>query len=176
MHTFISLLRAVNVSGKNLLDMATLRNLLNGQQLHQVQTYIQSGNILYLSSLNPQQLNSKINSIIQANFGFDIEVFTYTLNEWQAMLNANPYNNEDTKNLYYTFLSQIPVQLNLPDPASFSLDQFSPTNSLVYLHCLGGYGKTKLTNAFFESKLKVKCTTRNHNTMLRLLEMAKNIQ
>ena len=43
----------------------------------------------------------------------------------------------------------------------------------VYLHCPNGYGNTKINNAFFEKRLKAIATTRNWNTVAKLLELAQ---
>ena len=37
---------------------------------------------------------------------------------------------------------------------------------VVYLYCPEGYGKTRLSNTFFEKRLKVRATTRNWRTTL----------
>ncbi|HSN50112.1 MAG TPA: hypothetical protein VLR52_02695, partial [Bacteroidales bacterium] len=44
-------------------------------------------------------------------------------------------------------------------------DRFVVLNREIYLFCPAGYGQTRLTNTFFESKLKVRATTRNRRTM-----------
>ena len=45
---------------------------------------------------------------------------------------------------------------------------------MIYFHCPNGYGKSKLSNNFFENKLKVSATTRNFRTTNKLLEMANS--
>ena len=50
-------------------------------------------------------------------------------------------------------------------------DEFRISGRLVYLHCPNGYGRTKLTNAFFERKLGVVATTRNLRTVTTLAAM-----
>jgi len=54
----------------------------------------------------------------------------------------------------------------------YSPDEFFIKGREVYLHCPGGYGKTKLSNSFFEKKLGVKTTTRNWNTVATLVDLA----
>jgi uncharacterized protein (DUF1697 family) len=46
----------------------------------------------------------------------------------------------------------------------------------IYLYCPGGYGKTKLSNNYFENKLKVEATTRNWKTLLKLNEIAEGMK
>jgi uncharacterized protein (DUF1697 family) len=58
---------------------------------------------------------------------------------------------------------------------NFGTDQFEISSDQIFLYCPNGYGNTKLTNTFFEKKLKVNCTTRNWNTVLKLAEMLEGI-
>ena len=48
--------------------------------------------------------------------------------------------------------------------------------SAVYLLIRGSYGESNLSNAFVERKLKVRATTRNHETTMKLLEMASALE
>jgi uncharacterized protein (DUF1697 family) len=95
----------------------------------------------------------------------------------RQILSSNPFLNEkgiDPEKLHVTFLE------NEPDPAfvrktqmiEFPIDRFRIIGKDVFLHCPGGYGNTKLSNAFFENKLKVKATTRNWRSVGKLAEMA----
>jgi uncharacterized protein (DUF1697 family) len=79
------------------------------------------------------------------------------------------------KRLYVTFLSEIPAKKNIESIKSFdfSPDQFLIIGKEVYLCVPNGYGETKLSNNFFEKKLKVNATTRNWNTVRKLLELAE---
>jgi uncharacterized protein (DUF1697 family) len=52
-------------------------------------------------------------------------------------------------------------------------DEFAVIGREIYLRCPNGYGKTKLTNAWFDSRLKTISTVRNWRTVLKLLEMTK---
>ena len=52
-------------------------------------------------------------------------------------------------------------------------EKFEITDKVIYFYCPIGYGNTKLTNTFFEKKLKVKATTRNFKTTFKLLELSE---
>jgi uncharacterized protein (DUF1697 family) len=52
-------------------------------------------------------------------------------------------------------------------------DGFSLQGREIYLHCPNGYGRTRLTNVFFERKLDMPVTTRNWNTVNALYRIAK---
>ena len=79
----------------------------------------------------------------------------------------------DDSKLHVTYLSEIPendLVKKLCD-LDFGSDELIIEDRVVYLHCPNGYGKSKLTNNFFESKLKVKATTRNWKTVNKLVEI-----
>ena len=52
------------------------------------------------------------------------------------------------------------------------VDQFALGEQEIFLYCPSGYGKTKLSNTFFEKKLGVVATTRNWKTVNALYAMA----
>jgi uncharacterized protein (DUF1697 family) len=73
-----------------------------------------------------------------------------------------------------TFLEEEPAseKVKLIKDLDFSPDKFVIIKKEVYLHCPKGYGITKISNNFFESKLKVKATTRNWKTVNKLVTLA----
>lgn len=175
MTTFISILRGINLGSRNSIKMDTLKLLLAESGLQSVQTYIQSGNCVYQSvETDSNKLNELIKNGIQTQFGFDIPVITLTLEELQEIISKNPFLDKDEKSLHVTFLSDIP-KVDLVDKLnqwSYLPDEFSIIENAVYLHCPNGYGNTKLSNKFLETKLKVTATTRNWKTTNELLSMA----
>lgn len=175
----ITLLRAVNVSGKNIVEMASLKKILHESGFTNIQTYIQSGNIIYLSNIEPQELSAKIKSIIAQYFTLDVDVFTYTLDQWQEILNDNPYVGfkASEKNLYFTLTSAPIVQsIKATDTDKFAPDEFTVGKQVIYLNCVGGYGRTQLSNSFFEKRFQIKATTRNYNTMLKISTLANSLR
>jgi uncharacterized protein (DUF1697 family) len=92
------------------------------------------------------------------------------------VLAANPFlkANTDPNKLHVTFLYNPPSKTaisSLSLPAA-SGDQFWFGEQAVYLYCPNGYGKTRLSNDFFERKLSVPATTRNWNTVNALYQLA----
>ena len=59
------------------------------------------------------------------------------------------------------------------DPNRSPPDRFTVLGREVYLHCPGGYGNSKLTNAWFDARLETVSTVRNWRTVLELLAMAR---
>lgn len=183
MQTYISILRGINVSGHKTIKMEALRKMYEGLGLKNVRTYVQSGNVIFQDENREQEdLEKQIAKKIFSEFGFDVPVMVKKSDELETVLKNNPYvqkRNEDIKLLHVTFLSREPEKGNTGkiidslEKAQFAPDEFIISGSTVYLFCPNGYGRTKLTNTFFENKLKVVATTRNWKTVNKIFQMAE---
>jgi uncharacterized protein (DUF1697 family) len=178
MQTFIAILRGINVSGQKKILMADLKILFEDLQFCEVQTYIQSGNVVFKTAtkLSDIKLADKIEKAISKKYNFEVPVITRTKEEIEKLIAINPFSkkkNIDLKKLHVTFLSALPKKENVAsiNKTDFSPDQFNIEGKEIYLHIPESYGETKLSNTFFEKKLKVTATTRNWNTVNKLLEM-----
>ncbi len=169
MSPYLVLLRAVNVGG-TVLNMAKLRTLFEARGFRGVQTYIQSGNLVFRAEREPDGAGLEV--AVQREFGVTTRVLVRSLSEMQAVMNSNPFLGRpevDESKLHVTFFDHAP-----DGPAGdveSGRDAFELRGREAYLHCPDGYGRTKLNNAFFERRLKVAATTRNWRTVQRLLEM-----
>jgi len=179
MAVYISMLRGINVSGQKKILMPELKALYEGLGFSKVITYIQSGNVIFETQINDPlpALSSLIEKAISDGYGFSTPVILRTIEEMQAVIKANPFIKDIgqvTEKLYVTFLDKEPAldSINRINPFDFLPDKFKFYNREIYLDCASGYGTTKLSNTFFENKLKVKATTRNWNTVNELLELA----
>ncbi len=194
MKTFISLLRGINVSGQNRITMPELKAAYESLHLSNVVTYIQSGNVLFdCADQDPAPLAKTIEAEIARTFGTSVRVLLRDKNQFQQIVDNNPFTkrNEDPEKLHVTFLAETPSEQglrNLPvigvdcfaeerlattlDSGAGSADEFLVYDKEIYLFCPNGYGRTKLSNTFFERKLGVPATTRNWKTVNALYEMA----
>ncbi|HUH25635.1 MAG TPA: DUF1697 domain-containing protein, partial [Flavobacterium sp.] len=98
MNTYVVLLRGINVSGKNLMKMTDLKQLLLINGFCDVVTYIQSGNIVLKSMLSAQQIERTIHELIATHFQLSIAVFVLTVNDIKTALTNNPFANETPTN------------------------------------------------------------------------------
>jgi uncharacterized protein (DUF1697 family) len=179
METFISILRGINVSGQKKILMTDLKALYENLKFTDVKTYIQSGNVIFKSNekLSDLEFAKKIESKIYKNYDFQVPVIIRRIDEMKHIISANPFlkeENIDVKKLHITFLSEIPDKENVEsiEKIDFSPDKFVIRGKEIYLYIPNSYAETKLSNNFFEKKLKVKATTRNWNTVNKLSEMA----
>lgn len=179
MQTYVSILRGINVSGQKKILMADLKTLYEKLGFKEVSTYIQSGNVVFKvdGKLRDIELVQKIESAISKKYDFHVPVIIRSEEELKKIISSNPFLKEkeiDVKKLHVTFLSEIPAKENVADIESINYlpDQFIISGKEIYLHIPISYGETKLSNNFFEKKLKIKATTRNWNTVNKLFEMA----
>lgn len=171
MKKYIVLLRGINVSGKNIIPMADLRDLLNDLSFKNVQTYIQSGNIILESDKGKSVICNKINKGIKDKFGYDVPVIVRTIPEWEKAIESYPFSLENEKIVAFVFLNKKVYESKI-DLKRINDDEYLIENDMIYMYCPSGFGKTKLSNKFFEKKLYVTATTRNLRTTLKLLELA----
>jgi uncharacterized protein (DUF1697 family) len=177
MTTYIAILRGINVSGKNKILMQDLKALFESLNFKNVKTYIQSGNVVF-DSKSSKNLVALIQQKIKEQFGFDVPVIVRTVDEISSILNLNPYLNQkniEMDKLHITFLSEQPTKENQTkiNTYNFAPDMFEIIGNEVYLHCPNGYGNTKLSNTFFENKLKVTATTRNWKTVNEIAKLCE---
>ena len=178
MQTYISMLRGINVSGHKTIKMEALRNLYTRLNFKNVQTYIQSGNVIFQSQeTKPADLQQKIAHKILEEFGFEVPVMVKQKADFENNIQQNPFPNEDLSKVHVTFLSEIPHPENCLKitTLNYTPDKIEVLGNTVYLFCPEGYGKTKLNNTFLESKLKVIATTRNWKTINELFNIADKI-
>jgi uncharacterized protein (DUF1697 family) len=177
MHNYIAILRGINVGGKNRLPMSELKAVLERAGFEEIQTYIQSGNIVFKTEeTSSVKLAKRLFTTIKNNWGFQVPVIVLTAQQLSDILSVNPFISErEAAFQHITFLDKEP-EIQLIENMSGIKDvpnEYQVSTKAVYLYCPRGYSKTKLTNNFIEKKLKVTATTRNLKTSLILLEMAQ---
>ena len=180
MQPYIAMLRGINVSGQKKIKMADLRELLTKAGLKEVQTYIQSGNVIFKHKpVESQVLENTIEEAIKSHYGFDVPVFVKTPADLEKALAENPYLKDETidpARLCFTFLSDEPRDEHIEKLASYNYapEEYVLDGTMLYFHSPGGFAKAKMSNNFFEQKLKVNATSRNAKTVKKLLGMAGN--
>jgi uncharacterized protein (DUF1697 family) len=176
MTTWIGLLRGINVGGKNRLSMADLRRDLQSLNCTQVQTYIQSGNVVFRSkSTSASRLGENIADRIQEIHGFRPTTLVRTLGEMEHAFVRNPFPSAvgEPKSLHFFFLQQPAAAPNIEALKNVKLpsESYVITDRVFCLHAPDGVGRSKLA-ANVERHLGVVATARNYRTVATLLEMA----
>ena len=177
MRAHVALLRGINVGGKNGLPMKTLAAMFADAGCADVQTYIQSGNVVYRASDKAASRVAKVvERAIAEELGLDVPVTTRTALELGEVARANPFPRGrgcDPSSLHVVFLASTPTPAKLAtlDPKRSPPDELAARGREIYLRCPNGIGRSKLTNAYFDRTLGTVSTVRNWRTVLQLLAM-----
>ena len=177
MGTYVALLRGINVAGHNKIPMSALRELLGGLGHRNVVTYIQSGNVVLDVDGDTADVALSIERAIDHELDLDVATVLRTPDELAHAAAANPYAaHVDPKRVAIAFLKAPPRPelASAVDPAVHHPDQFEIIGREVHLHCPAGFGRSRLNNALLEKKLGVVSTTRNWNTVNKLLDICRS--
>jgi uncharacterized protein (DUF1697 family) len=174
MKNYISLLRGINLGAHKQIKMPALKSLYEGLGFSHVQTYIQSGNVVFESDEAAKDLAPKIQAAIEKEYGFVAETIVVSREDWQAIIEANPFSDKETQFVHFTILEAAPKpeRLEAIGEVKADNDEYRIIGRTIYLYCPNGYGRSKLNNNFWERKLKLVATTRNYNSMMKLLELS----
>lgn len=178
MNKYIVLLKGINVGGHKKVPMIELRELLTKFGFKNVQTYIQSGNVI-LESL--EKLTHKIEDIIKKAileyFGFEVSVLVKTREDLESIFNNSPFSDEEKKASYFMMLHDIPDEdsVKIASEKVYEGEEYQIINDCIYYYSAKGFGKSKFNVNFFERKLKTFATARNYNTMVKLIEISSII-
>jgi len=170
------MLRGVNVGGNNKLPMKALAALCEAQGCKGVQTYIQSGNVVFQAGPRVAKgFAAALKAEIKKEMGFDTAVILRTTAELRTAAGNNPFFTPkvDTKFLHVMFLAAEPnltdvVKLN---PACEGGDAFSLRGKEIYLYLPNGGGRSKMASYRYDKVLGMACSTRNWQTVQKLLAL-----
>src|SRR5437588_4459435 len=175
------MLRGINISGRKLIRMEHLRELGTALGFGSIETYLQSGNIVFVDGKkSPSSLWKNLSHAILHDFGFQVPVLIKTAKEMKGVIEGNPFLKErgiDRSKLHVTFLLDAASKSahKKLEGLSTGQDRFCVGRQEIYLYCPGGYGNTRLSNNALERALSVGATTRNWKTVGALFEMASKL-
>ena len=177
MSAMISMLRGVNVGGNNKIKMAELKAMYESLGFSNVQTYIQSGNVVFNSKESgDEKLSKKIGSAIEKKFGFCPEVIVRTAEEMRQIAKRNPFAKRkeiEPGKLLVVFLASDPGKSAREAVARIeAIEEIKPIGSEIYIYFPDGQGKSKLKFGLIEKACsKIAWTGRNWNTVEKLVEL-----
>jgi uncharacterized protein (DUF1697 family) len=180
MQTYISFLRGINMTGHNTIKMTDLGDLYRKLGLKDVETYIQSGNVIFSGDdrSNEYELGLMIEKAISEKFNYIVPVMIRTYRELADLFTSNPFLEEpdfDPSKMAVIFLHSEPSdnQLQKVTNVSYPPDKFKIINREIFIYCPNGFGTTKIYTNFFEKKMKVSGTGRNWKTITTILSMSE---
>lgn len=177
MTTHLALLRGINVGRNKQVDMATLRRVLEELGFADVKTHLRSGNVLFTTSRrSAARIAGDIERAIAAQMSVETKVIVRTGDELAATVAANPFPEVEAtpQLLHVAFLSgnPAPAKIAALEAEAAAPDRVAPGDGVLYVHYPDGVAASKLSNAVIERHLGVRSTTRNWNTVTKLLALA----
>jgi uncharacterized protein (DUF1697 family) len=172
MTCYVALLRGVNVGGNNMVAMAALRELLVKRGYKDVKTLLQSGNVVFRAPAQaPAKLEAQLEREIEKAFGVTVSFHVRTSDEWQAIVDANPFGAEAKSDPGHLLVTCFKAPL---DKATVKAAQAAITGPEtlqadgrhLYMVFPDGIGTSKA--AAIVSRKLAGGTARNWNTVLKL--------
>ena len=177
MTRYAALLRAVNLGSHGKVAMGELRQLVESLGHREVQTYLQSGNVVFdAGSDDEDALAAAIEEALARRLKLTTRVLVRGPADLAGLVAANPFpemaHTEPAK-LHVAFLSAAPAEARLAaiDRDRIAPDEIRPGDRAVYLRYPNGAGRSKLTTDLIERALGVTATARNWNTVRKLVEL-----
>ena len=171
----IALLRAVNVGGRKL-PMADLRALCGELGWEDVETYIQSGNLLFTAAGAAAALETKLEQAIAARFGFHSDAIVRTAPQWRRLAGSNPFPEESGREPNRVLAGLAKSKLAAGAAAAIAEaatggERVKEADGALWFHYPEGVGISKLTPKLIDRAAGSPVTARNWRTVSALLEM-----
>jgi uncharacterized protein (DUF1697 family) len=166
MTTYVALLRAVNVGGTGKLSMADLTELCHGLGLRDARTYIQSGNVVFASTLSEKSVQTRLEKALTEKLGKPADVVVRTAAELTAILTGNPFPQVLPAKVGVFLMTDRVDKALLDRVVAPTGEEVRPGQRELYIHFPNGMGR---------SKLKIPGavgTIRNMNTVAKLAALA----
>lgn len=182
MHTYVILLRGINVGGKNTVSMAGLKKCLEDLGFFNVLTYIASGNVILESDKTPDRVKSQIEKVLPENFKLDsklIKVLVLTRTQLQAVIDNKPKGFGEQPEKYHSdaiFLMDIDMTqaLSVFDPRE-GVDKVWPGHGVIYSQRLRSERTKSRLNKIVGTPAYRSMTIRNWNTTTKLLQILEGV-
>ena len=175
MAMYIALFRGINLTGRNMLPMKELKLLIEKCGCLEVQTYIQSGNVVFRSAADPATLSKQLTAAVSRRYGFSPRVVVKTLAQLERAAAGNPFPDacEYPPTLHLFFLAETAKNADIASlEAVRTSERFALKGTTFYLHTPHGLGTSKLARRV-ERALGVEATARNWRTVKTLIDLAK---
>ena len=174
---YAAFLRAINVGGKNLIKMDELKKIFESLECKNVTTYIQSGNVMFDSSIaDENELTEKIENRLHEYLSDDVLIFIRTVDQLKSIVEDDPFQKlkfNSSAKLYISFLkneinrkSKLPYQSPKKDVEIYRI-----RNREIYSIPQKIKGRYGFPNLFIEKEFGVKATTRNWNTIIKVMNL-----
>jgi len=179
MNTWIALLRGVNVGGRKPVAMADLRRLVTILGFSDVQSLLQSGNLVFRGALQATgELERLLERETEKRLGLRTDFTVRTVEEWGAIIAGNPFRDEGARDPSHLVVivfkdDVIPGRVDALRAAFAGPEVIQPAGRHAYIVYPNGIGRSRLTSALIEKTLGTRSTGRNWNTVRKLGALAE---
>ena len=182
MSGFVSLLRGINVGGKNKMPMSDLKKCLGGLGFSNVSTYIASGNVILKSGKRAKEVKAQIEGVLPENFKLEdgfVKVLVLTHDQFQAVIDNKPEGFGEQPEKYHSdviFLMDIGSAQAMPvfHPRD-GVDKVWPGDGVIYSQRLSSQRTKSRLNKIMGTPVYKSMTIRNWNTTTKLLDMLRKM-
>jgi uncharacterized protein (DUF1697 family) len=182
MPAVIAMVRGVNVGGHHKIKMEVLRALCTSLKFDCAQTLLQSGNVVFRSSVrSPDQISNVLETAIEKKLGFRPAVILRTIPELRSVIAECPFAKRsglDPGKLVVSFFAAdtTPSTRKALLAMDIAPEELHVRARELYIYFPNGQGRPKLSWAVVDKILnKMPLTSRNWNTVTKLLEMAESL-
>lgn len=166
MQTYVAFLRGINVGGNMSLPMKDLAALCTALGLQEVETYINSGNVIFKSDLSEEKLQEKIEKKLLVKMGKPVTVVVRTIHNIEEVVSANAFKDAHASKVgVLLFGDALPKKIK-EEFLNVTQEEIIVGKQEVYIHFPDGMGVSKLK---WPASLK-QGTVRNINTLTKLVE------
>jgi uncharacterized protein (DUF1697 family) len=176
MKRFVALLRGINVGGRAPVPMAELRALTEQLGWAQVQTYIQSGNLVFAAAGADARHEEALEGMLAARFGAAYPVIVRSADQWAKLAATNPFaeaaEQEPSRLMLLVSKSEIaPDAAEAVQARGRDGERVAAVPGGLWIHYPGGSGTSKLTPSLVDRLIGSPATSRNYRTVQMLAEM-----
>lgn len=180
MTKYVALLRGINVGGKNMIRMPELKQAFISIGMHDVFTYIQSGNVLFSSDKGEKELKPELEAVIHQSFGLDVPVILRSVRELEKIKEDMPFSEKEISKmenasegevLYLFMFAENPSQKDIERISVYKegSDQFEIKGRDMYVLFDKTIRNSKLAGVLQKTEIPV--TSRNIRTVNKLIEL-----
>jgi len=172
----VAFIRGINVGGHKKFPKADQLQMMEDLGFNNVQVYLHTGNWVFATETDAHTISKNISEAILAKYGWEVPVLVLEASELKHIFEACPFSEESIEESYFTLLEEKPTLERIGELKKYSYpnEEYHIMDTCIYFYPAMGAGKAKMTNNFFENKLKVTATSRNYRTMVKLLAMVES--
>jgi len=176
--TFIALLRGINVGGKNKINMAELRAAFERQGFQEVETYINSGNVIFKSDLDESATRALCEQLIAEDFGLTIPVCVISATDLKETLaNAPEWWSKTPDTRHDAFFTLPPMTAEEicahVGAVKEEYEKVSFHGRVIFWSApMATYSRTRWSKISKDKTMYNAITVRNANTAIKLSELA----